>query len=120
MEAMAAAGSAPVQAKGSGRRSLSATTLDGIAALRADADQTIVLLRDGSSIWDTRPLRWWSAILPPSQFMRAHRSSIAQIRRITAARRQAHGGWLVEIAGLDAPLGVSRRATPELRSRLDV
>ena len=86
--------------------------------LRSDGDHSIVGLRDGSTVFDLRPLKWWGSVLPPLQFLRIHRSAIVQVRCIGEVRRCSSGKWHVKISGVDEAVSVSRSCVPVLRSRL--
>jgi len=99
-------------------RSVRGVRLDALAMLRADGDQSIAHLTDGTMVTDLRPLKWWHTVLPPGRFVRIHRSAIVQIRCICGLTRQASGGWRVRIDGTGDSLSVSRKMLPDLRSRL--
>lgn len=99
-------------------RSVRGVALGDISLVRADRDQSLVTLADGSTISDLRPLKWWGQVLPPARFARLHRSALAQVSRITSLNRRSGGGWRAEVEGLEQPTNVSRNALPDLRSRL--
>ena len=100
-----------------GRR-IRGAALDQIALLRADGDHSIILLTDGSTASDDRPLKWWSAVLPPTDFMRVHRSAIVQVPLIVGLSRDASGQWRAHICNIEQTQSVSRHALADLRSRL--
>lgn len=92
--------------------------LEALAMLRADGDQCVAQLTDGTRVIDVRPLKWWQSVLPAARFIRIHRSAIVQIRCIGGLKRRASGGWSIRIDGSGDSLGVSRKVLPDLRSRL--
>ncbi len=99
-------------------RSVRGVPLNALAVLRADGDQSIAALTDGTGVIDVRPLKWWHSVLPTARFVRIHRSTIVQIRCITGLTRRPNGGWQIRIDGSGKSLNVSRKALPDLRSRL--
>ncbi|CAN5602841.1 hypothetical protein BH23PSE1_BH23PSE1_06130 [soil metagenome] len=101
-------------------RSIRGAPLDGIVMLRADGDQSVVSLGDGTTLVDIRPLKWWCSVLPPDRFLRLSRSAIVQVRCIASLTRTANGPWRAEIDGPRGPVTVSRKVLPQLRSRLGV
>ncbi|TIX51484.1 GAF domain-containing protein [Alteraurantiacibacter aquimixticola] len=100
-------------------RTIRGVPLASIAAIRADRDGAIVCLRDGVTLDDDRPLRWWQSVLPEQDFLRVHRSALINVRLVEMLRRR-QGGQDLEllVTGLPESTPVSRASAAELRRRL--
>jgi two-component system LytT family response regulator len=99
-----------------GRRLIS---INEICAIHAVGNYTQVLLAGGGSEIVLRPLRRWEETLAPGAFLRIHRSTLANARRLRRLEMVPEGdGALAEVAGLTEKLAVSRRCLTVVRSTL--
>lgn len=95
--------------------------VSAIVVIRADGNGSMVHLSNGSKLADDRPLRWWQSILPADDFLRVHRSAIANIRsaEILRPRSGSHDLELV-VTGNSFAVPIARTKAPEVRRRLGV
>lgn len=99
-----------------GRRLIS---INEICAIHAVGNYTQVLLAGGGSEIVLRPLRRWEETLAPGAFLRIHRSTLANTRRLRRLEMVREGdGALAEVAGLTEKLAVSRRCLTLVRAIL--
>ena len=99
-----------------GRRLVSTSE---ICAIQAIGNYTQVRLAGGATEIVMRPLRRWEESLAPGTFLRLHRSTLANVRRIRRIEMAGDGdGALAELEGLPDPLLVSRRLLPAVRAAL--
>lgn len=100
-----------------GRRLIS--TLE-ICAIQAIGNYTQVRLAGGETEVVMRPLRRWEDSLPPGDFLRIHRSTLVNTRRVRRIEMAADSdGALAEVDGLPDLLPVSRRLLPATRAALN-
>lgn len=99
-----------------GRRLVST---DEICAIQAIGNYTQVRLAGGATEVVMRSLRGWEESLVPGAFLRIHRSTLANAKRIRRIEMAADGdGALAELDGLADTLAVSRRLLPAVRAAL--
>lgn len=99
-----------------GRRLVST---DEICAIQAIGNYTQVRLAGGATEVVMRSLRGWEDSLAPGAFLRIHRSTLANTKRIRRIEMAADGdGALAELDGLNDTLAVSRRLLPAVRAAL--
>lgn len=89
-----------------------------ISAIRADDNYSEVLLFDGARILMRKSLSSWEIVLPPSHFMRVHRTSIVNLARVVRYERDGDEHTRLYVEGVVEPLPASRSRWTELRSRL--
>lgn len=97
--------------------------LAAIVGLRSAKDYTQIWLRDEAAVLDLRPLSFWIGLLPKSNFLRIHRTTVINISHVTELDRHAgptRQGWVVRLRKLNTPWAVSRPYRQELRSRLGI
>lgn len=95
--------------------------LSTIAAVRADGNGSMVHLSNGGKLVDDRPLRWWQSILPVEDFLRVHRSAIANIRSAEILRpRSGSQDMELVVTGDCVAVPIARTKAPEVRRRLGV
>lgn len=96
-----------------GRRLVS---VDEICAIQAFGNYTRILLANGTTEIAMRPLRRWEETLPKNSFLRIHRSTLANTRRLQRIELTGEGDeCLAEVAGIEERLAVSRRCLAAVR-----
>lgn len=89
-----------------------------ISRVEAEENYTHVQLADGSQMLVRRTIKSWEETLPSPPFQRVHRTTIANLERVTAYDRSGRVLTL-RLAGVVEPVGVSRQAAAAVRDRLD-
>jgi two-component system, LytTR family, response regulator len=101
-----------------GRRLVS---VDEICAIQAIGNYTRILFADGTTEVAMRPLRRWEETLPKNSFVRIHRSTLANTKRLRWIEMTGNGDeCLANVEGLKERLAVSRRCFGAVRAVLDV
>jgi two-component system, LytTR family, response regulator len=90
-----------------------------ISVITADDNYSKVQLADGSSVFVRKSLKAWEDTLPTQQFMRVHRTQIANLFRVTGLDRKGDEQTFLHIEGVADPILVSRYRWTELRERLN-
>lgn len=88
-----------------------------VLAIRAAGDYSELHLKDGTSPMSRTSMQRWTAMLPPEEFMRVHRSTIVRLGAIVRFERVA-GAASLWLNTLPEPFKVSRRVAPALERRL--
>ena len=89
-----------------------------IVAIEADGDgSTLVLAPQMSRKPSAKSLREWEQRLPTRQFVRIHRSTIANLEYVERLEPWSHASQRVYLRGLPEPLTMSRRFGARLRER---
>ncbi len=89
-----------------------------IVAIEADGDgSTLVLAPQMSRKPSAKSLREWEQRLPDRQFVRIHRSTIANLDYVERLEPWSHASQLVYLRGVAKPLTMSRRFGARLRDR---
>ncbi|MEM8696169.1 MAG: LytTR family DNA-binding domain-containing protein [Pseudomonadota bacterium] len=102
-------------------RSVRGVPLAEITAIRADGDCSQIFLSNGSHLPDDRPMKWWQSVLPDADFLRVHRSAIANMRSIeTLRRRSGRQDLELLVDNTVVPVPVSRAMAAEVRRRLGI
>lgn len=91
-----------------------------ILGVRSARDYAKVWLRDGSTVLDLRPLTLWAGLLPPTIFLRIHRTAIVNLQYVSGIDRRAGDRWTIGLGQLAEAWPVSRPYRQELRQRLGV
>lgn len=100
-----------------GRRLVS---IDEICAIHAIGNYTRILFADGTTEIALRPLRRWEETLPKNNFLRIHRSTLANTKRLKRMEVTGESGeCLAEVDGITERLAVSRRCFGTVRALLD-
>ncbi len=89
-----------------------------LAAIEAEENYSRVHLADAERVLVRRSLKAWEEILPPTQFMRVHRTTIVNLTQIIRYRRAGPKTILLGVKGVDAEVPVGREIWPELKARL--
>lgn len=80
-----------------------------ILAITADGDYTTVHTAEGHAHLVLKPVKHWEARLPGNAFVRIHRSTIVNLRRVSRLESWFNHGYRVFVHGLAKPLTMSRR-----------
>ncbi|MBX3738606.1 MAG: response regulator transcription factor [Candidatus Didemnitutus sp.] len=75
-------------------------------------------LVDGTRLLVRRTMKAWEEVLPPTHFVRVHRTAIINLARYRGADRQSYETTLLHLEGVSEPVRASFRYLPELRERL--
>ncbi|MBI2512366.1 MAG: response regulator transcription factor [Opitutae bacterium] len=89
-----------------------------ISRIEAEENYTHVQLVDGTQMLVRRTIKSWEETLPSPPFQRVHRTTIANLERVTAYDRTGRVLTL-RLAGVGEPVGVSRQASAAVKDRLD-
>ncbi len=91
--------------------------VSAISAIFAQENYTCVCLVDGSQMLVRRTIKSWEEALPKPPFFRVHRTTIANLERVTA---YAHVDrtLTLQLLGVAAPVGVSRASASTVKDRL--
>jgi two-component system, LytTR family, response regulator len=101
-----------------GRRLVS---VDEICAIQAIGNYTRILFADGTTEIAMRTLRRWEETLPKNSFLRIHRSTLANRKRVRRIELTGKGDeCLAEVDGITERLAVSRRSLGAVRAVLCV
>lgn len=101
-----------------GKRGLLVPLRD-LSAIEAVQNYSAALLADGSRILLRRTMKTWEDMLPPTHFMRVHRTAIVNLERITRYDRDLEEHTRLSVAGLKETVGATRKLWPELQARLE-
>ncbi len=89
--------------------------IDDVYAIEASRDYARLRMADGASLLLPRPLRDWEAKLPPSSFVRIHRSTIVNLGFVTDVEEWFNRTYLVHVRGIKKPYTMSRRYASRLK-----
>jgi DNA-binding LytR/AlgR family response regulator len=89
--------------------------VDSIVCIRAAAQGTEVRTATGRCLKSANSLNHWEARLPPTDFVRIHRATIVNIRRVDRIERTPEQSSRVFLHGMQEPLVLSRRYAVRLR-----
>lgn len=101
----------------SGQRARFAAVAE-ISVISAQDNYTDVQLADGSRVFLRKSLKAWEDTLPPTHFMRVHRTQIVNLARVTRYERDGEEHTRLFVAGLPEPVTASRDRWSDLRGRL--
>jgi two-component system LytT family response regulator len=93
-------------------------TVGELSVIVAQENYSILHLADGARVMVRRSLKAWLGMLPATQFVRAHRSSIVNLSRVRGVRREGPKTFMLRIEGLDECVPVGRAMWRELKARL--
>jgi two-component system LytT family response regulator len=93
--------------------------LRDVSAIEAAENYSTTHLVNGSQFLLRRTMKTWEDILPPTHFMRVHRTAIVNLERITRYERDRGEHTLLFLDGVKEPLTASRKLWPELQARLE-
>lgn len=91
--------------------------VSSILAITADGDYTVVNTTEGHAHLVLKPLKHWEARLPHNAFVRIHRSTIVNLRKVRKLESWFNHGYRVFVDGLAKPLTMSRRYRHRLSDR---
>lgn len=91
--------------------------VSSILAITADGDYTVVNTAEGHEHLVLKPLKQWEARLPQNAFVRIHRSTIVNLRKVRKLESWFNHGYRVFVDGLPKPLTMSRRYRHRLSDR---
>lgn len=89
-----------------------------IVAIETQENYSLVRLADGTKELVRRSLKDWVARLPATCFLRVHRSTLVNLRRITGYRRTGPKSFTLHVAGLRRLVPVGREHWAGMRRRL--
>jgi two-component system LytT family response regulator len=92
--------------------------LERIATITAQDNYTEVMLVDGTRAFMRKSLQTWEDTLPPTHFMRVHRTQILNLAQVIRYERDAEERTRLFVVGLPSPVSASRHRWSELRERL--
>lgn len=92
--------------------------LERIATITAQDNYTEVMLVDGTRAFMRKSLQTWEDTLPPTHFMRVHRTQILNLAQVVRYERDAEERTRLFVVGLPSPVSASRHRWSELRERL--
>ncbi|MBA4138225.1 MAG: DNA-binding response regulator [Opitutus sp.] len=75
-------------------------------------------LADGTRLLVRRTMKAWEESLPPTHFVRVHRTAIVNLARYRGSDRQSYETTLLHVEGVAEPVRASFRYLDELRARL--
>lgn len=91
--------------------------VSSILAITADGDYTVVHTAEGHAHLVLKPVKQWEARLPGNAFVRIHRSTIVNLRKVSRLESWFNHGYRVFVDGLAKPLTMSRRYRHRLSDR---
>ncbi len=89
-----------------------------ISLIVAQDNYSEVQLADGTKVLLRKSLKAWEETLPPTHFMRVHRTLIVNLARVTRYERNEEEQTWLHVEGTAQPLLASRYRWAELRERL--
>jgi len=92
--------------------------LADLALIGSNENYSEAHLADGTRLLVRRTMKAWEDALPPTHFVRVHRTAIINLARYRGADRQSYETTLLRVEGLAEPVRASFRYLPELRERL--
>ena len=95
------------------------TPVSAIAVISAADNYTEVRLADGTKVFLRKSLKAWEDTLPPTHFMRVHRTQIVNLARVTRYERDGEEHTRLFVESLPDPILASRYRWSELRERLN-
>ena len=84
----------------------------------AEGATTVIRLSNGSELSVRKSIGEWEERLPPSMFLRIHRSALINLEFVERVDDWFHATYQIHMRGVKAPLQVSRRYAMALRQRL--
>jgi two-component system LytT family response regulator len=92
--------------------------LTDICVIAASGNYSDVRLADGTKIFMRKSLKAWEDALPPTHFMRVHRTQIVNLARVTRYERDDDEHTRLYLGSLTEPVSASRYRWSELEDRL--
>lgn len=92
--------------------------LEDLALVVSNENYSEAHLGDGTRLFVRRTMKAWEETLPPTHFVRVHRTAIINLARYRGADRQSYESTLLHVDGLAEPVRASFRYLPEVRERL--
>jgi two-component system LytT family response regulator len=88
-----------------------------ISIVEAEQNYSAVGLADGSRLLLRRTMKSWEDILPPTHFMRVHRTAIANLSRVVRYERDREERTRLFLEGVKDPATATRKLWPELQEK---
>lgn len=92
--------------------------LENISLITAQDNYCEVTLSDGTRAFMRKSLQAWEDSLPPTHFMRVHRTQIVNLAQVARYERDADERTKLFLTGQTVPVSASRHRWRELRERL--
>lgn len=93
--------------------------INSILAITTEGGNYTSLIRDdGHNLLTRRSIKEWECHLPSDTFIKIHRSTIINAKKITRIVNQKNSKCLVYLSGHDEPFEASRREAPRLGAYL--
>lgn len=89
-----------------------------LSVIEAEENYSRVRLADGTAILVRRSLKAWEDLLPPTHFLRVHRTTIVNLTRLLGYRRDAAKAITLQVLGLATEVPVGRTYWPDLKTKL--
>ncbi len=89
-----------------------------ISLIEAEGNYTVVHHADGPPVMVRRSLKRWAHELPVAQFLRVHRTAIANIDQVASYVHDTPRTLSLHLRGVPHPVRVSRQATQGLKDHL--
>lgn len=90
-----------------------------ISVITACDNYTEVALADGTKLLVRKSLKAWENSLPPTHFMRVHRTGIVNLARVTRFERDRDEHTHLYLQGAAQPVAASRDRWSDVRARLE-
>lgn len=90
-----------------------------VSVIEAEQNYSAARLADGSRMLLRRTLKSWAELLPPTHFMRVHRTAIVNLERINRYERDREERTLLFVQGVNEPVTATRKVWQELQARLE-
>ena len=94
--------------------------LDSIVYIEADEKYTTIHLANGEKHLISKGLKQWEELLPPTKFLRVHRSTIVNIEYIKKTEKWFKRSYIIRLTTTDEPLYISRRYYSKLKEMFKV
>lgn len=92
--------------------------LADIAAIESNENYSEAHLGDGTRLFVRRTMKSWEDALPPTHFVRIHRTTIINLDRYRGSDRESYETTLLRLDGVAEPVRASFRYLPAMRERL--
>lgn len=92
--------------------------LPQISLIDAEQNYSAACMTDGTRLLVRRTLKSWEDVLPPTHFMRVHRTAIVNLERITRYERDREERTLLFLQGVPTPIPATRKLWSDLQEKL--
>lgn len=94
--------------------------LPDLTVIGSEQNYTRLHLADGTRHLVPRTMKEWEELLPPDTFVRVHRQTIINLRRVTGCTYDLLGRPQVYLAGYDETIHPSRRQWSEVKDKVQL